>query len=146
MKTKERVPGKRTVNISKAARLWTPPQGRETEIPQLLRTSPASCLGRRTHCLPGVLAEATSAVFNIQESISGGRNSRFLGCQNLESRTYPGKKIVHPGSVTGWSPITNLSCSDFFIEMTKKCAVLKQQFLKGYEGQQATAVQIPQYP
>ena len=67
MKTKERLPGKRTVNISNAARLWTPPQGHETEIPQVLHTSPASCLGRRTHCLPGALAEATSAVFYRQE-------------------------------------------------------------------------------
>lgn len=68
MKTKERVPGKRTVNISNTTCLWTPPpQGRETEIPQALHTSPASCLGRRTHCLPGALAEATSAVFQRQE-------------------------------------------------------------------------------
>lgn len=61
------MPGKRTVNISNTARLWTPPQGHETEIPQVLHTSPASCLGRRTHCLPGVFTQATSAVFYREE-------------------------------------------------------------------------------
>lgn len=37
---------------------------------------------------------------DMKRSVSGGRNSWFLRCQNLESRMYPGKKTVRPGSVT----------------------------------------------
>lgn len=125
MKTKERAPSKRTVDISNAARLWTPPQGLKTEIPQVLHTSPASCLGRQTRCLPEALAEATSAVFYRQEKeYFWWKELVILGCQNLKSRTYPGKKTVHPGNVTGWPSITNISCSDIFTGITKKSVLI----------------------
>lgn len=48
-------------------------------------------------------------VTHKKRSISGGRNSWLLRCQNLESRTYPGKKTVHAGSVTGSPSIINFS-------------------------------------
>lgn len=72
------MPGKRTVHISNAARLWTSPQGHKPEIPHVWHTSPGSCWGRRTHCLPGALAEATSAVCYRQNKMHFWRKELMI--------------------------------------------------------------------